>query len=233
MTTWGLLKADLADLLSRYEMDSSLPMYLRMAEARINRDVKCRAMERGNIFDLVDEGVFGAGVVSVDLSDQFGSDTIQSVKLVALGVLSGEATPLTAVSLEELLEQYQHTRGGTPTHFALSTGTDGQPILILAPAPPQSEPLYVTVWAHVRFTLNTADDNSANWLLANHYDVYLNAMAAIAVSQIQDFERQGMFDMNYKRAVEELKHAENLARVGGSAWGSTLSGANATGGFLP
>lgn len=233
MTTWGILKADLADLLSRYEMDSSLPMYLRMAEARINRDVKCRAMERAGAFDLVEEGVFGAGAVSVDLREQFGSNTIQSVKLVALGVLNGEAKPLTAVSLEELYEQYQHTRGGTPTHFALSTGTSGQPILILAPVPPQSEPLYLTVWAHVRFALDTANDADTNWLLTNHYDLYLNALAATAVSQIQDFERQGMFDVNYKRAVEELKDAENLARVGGSAWGSTLSGANATGGFLP
>lgn len=231
MTTWGQLKADLLNMISRPSLSTSLGMYVRLAEARINRDVKCRTMERGLAFDIVAEGTAAGGLISVDLQAQAGSSIIESVDAVLLGLTTGENCPLQQVNLKDLIEQFQNTRGGTPKAYALSSNYSGNLTLLMTPVP--TEETYVTIYFTVRFELDTTDDNSTNWLLRHHYDVYLNALASAACAQMQDFERQGAFDVNYKRAVAEVKDSENLARIGPSTWGGALGGEVVGGRYLP
>lgn len=236
MTTWGALRTDLLSMLSRSELGTEAGMYLRVAEARINRDVKCRAMERVLVADLVDDGELAAGGIRAMYPEALVDDgtTVESVEKISLS-FDGTLRPLTKVGVGELFDVYQRTDSNTPLKFAVDNGgSAGTTRLLFSPAPADgADAVIVVAWYYSRFTLDSTDDNSTNWLLAHHYDVYLNALASAAASHIQDFERQGMFDVNYKRAIAELNASENLSRIGGSAWGAVLSGQNATGRMLP
>lgn len=217
MTTVAELQADLANILSRDDIASDFAMHLRLAHARINRDVRCRAMEHtvGAI-----PGTDGATVdqyTELDLTDLFAPEgTLMAVTTVAYGRVS---TPrqLTRVSSEQMYEDAAiNGTPGKPTRYSLGLGSAGQWILTLNPAVASGDTEILVVSGYVAFTLDSENPPVTNWLLTNHYDVYLYALAAAACGTIQDFERQRQYLGMYQAAVAEVAKTENQARTGGS-----------------
>lgn len=230
MTTWGTLKSDLARILSRADLGGEEGVYLRLAEARINRDVRCRAMVHWHrvrpanlaVVGLqVDAGVSFVGFTLRDLVESNWSGPLIAVDTVAFG-LGQHKAPLDRVTVEQLLEQCAVSgRSSRPTVFAEIVDDEGEISIALAPPPTPSEDeenldLTLIVTCLFGFALDTNSDASSNWLLRQHYDIYFAATAAEACAQIQDFERMGIFETRYKQGVDALHRAENAARSAGS-----------------
>lgn len=216
MTTVAALQADIANILSRDDLDGDFAMHLRLAHARINRDVRCRAMEKVYAFRPSEQGVTADRLTSVDLAAEFSPFTLLAVTTVAYGLLS-DPSQMTLVSLEQLLEDAdKDTPSGTPTRYALGYNSNGAPIIYLDPGVAADDTSYLTVAGFVAFSLDTTDSTATNWLLTNHYDVYLYSLAAVACGTIQDFDRQRQYLGMYQAAVAELAKVENQARTGGS-----------------
>lgn len=228
MTTVAALQSDIANILSRDDIGGDFAMHLRLAHARINRDVRCRAMVKwqatnpyaSNARDEAETA--GANLMEVDITDLFGDGygPLIGVHTVAWG-LGGEKSALDAVSQEMLLEHDYGTAGTRPCVYALATNQAGEIILWLAPTPPNNDMLVevgniLTITCWFGFELDSENPLATNWLLTNHYDVYLYALAAAACGTLQDFERQAQYLGMYQAAVAELAKTENQARTGGS-----------------
>ncbi len=53
-----------------------------------------------------------------------------------------------------------------------------------------------------------------NWLLANHFDVYLYGTARACAELIQEWELETKYAENYRTAVDKLARSENRKRYG-------------------
>ncbi len=216
MTTVESLQSDIANILSRDDLSGDFAMHLRLAHARISRDIRCRAMEKTYVFRPSEQGVTTGRLTAIDLGAEFSPHTLLAITTVAYGLLS-DPSQLTRVSLEQLLEDAdKDLPSGTPTRYALGYSTSGSPTISLEPGVAATDTDYLTVSGFVAFSLDTTDPTATNWLLTNHYDVYLYSLAAAACGTIQDFDRQRQYLGMYKEAVAELAKVENQARTGGS-----------------
>ena len=83
--------------------------------------------------------------------------------------------------------------------------------LLIAPAPSADSPanlllLYVARYAPL------SDGVDSNWLLREHYDIYLNGLLTEAGDNLEDTELATLYGPKFDRAIAELNRAENRAR---------------------
>ena len=92
------------------------------------------------------------------------------------------------------------------------TGTgDDRVAVIIASGASASSPLSVDVNYYRRFPALT-NPTDTNWLIQNHYDVYLYAALRASCEYIQEDVLEDRYASKYERAIEKLQKHENRKR---------------------
>jgi hypothetical protein len=109
------------------------------------------------------------------------------------------------------------TNGRTGAFYTLEGGGGTPPddrvqMTIAAPAS-ASDPLTVVVNYYKRFAA-LVNDNDTNWLLQNHFNVYLYATLRAAAEYIQEDALEDRFLNKYDGAIGKLTKHENRKRFG-------------------
>lgn len=167
---------------------------IRSIEARIARTVRVQAqLSREDL--VLDSG-------SVDLPTGW-------LKITSL-TLQGTVRPLTQVAPDELRRSCYANAGGRPVLYAIEGDK-----LLLAPAPTALDPFTADLALYKRFDALAQNDDT-NWLLTNHYDLYLHAGCAIAAGRGQDFELVQQSEAAFAAALEQLHESESSQHEGGA-----------------
>jgi len=204
MTTLSILKTSVDAWLIRDDIAVSgtdFPQILLLAESDIARDVHCVMQETSA--DIVFTGR------SADLPanymqerNPFIDDNVRNMSyLTPKAIKEGPAWNDGRVGAFYTLE------GGGG-----SAGDERVKMIIAGPAS-VTTPLTVTVNYIARFAplVNAGD---TNWLLKNHFDVYLYATLRAAAEMIQEDMLEDRYAAKYERAAARTNLAENRRRVG-------------------
>ena len=206
MSTLGQLKTDVDEWLARDDVavtGSSFPSILLLAESYIAEDVRTMAQEvsgftlnfTGRSADLPAD--------FLEVRNPFIDDNVRKFEY---------KTP------QAIREASSWNNGRQGAFYTLEggskdlTGTgDDRVAMVLASPASASSPLDVEINYFRRFPALTADPDT-NWLLQNHYDVYLYATLRASCEFIQEDVLEDRYAAKYQTSVEKLQKHENRKR---------------------
>lgn len=194
--SYAQLKSDIADWLNREDLTAKIPSFIRLAEARFNRDLRVRQMVKRAVSDL------DAGYISLP------SDWLEA-KNIQINTASGPRK-LEYVTLEQAddLRLKRGNTAGDPHYFNI-TGSQ----LEIIPSPGGEPEIEMTYYAKVPAL---SDENTSNWLLTTWYDMYLYGSLAHTAPYLKDDERVQTWAAFYDRALQEITDSDARAQYSGS-----------------
>lgn len=194
--TYGELQAAVANWLARSgdaTLTPFIPDFVRLAEARINRDLRVRAMERRATAETA--GAYLA------LPDGF-------LEMRNLQLNTDPVTRLELVSPEQIDSLRGGWGSGRPRRYCILGGE-----VQLAPAPDSAYEVEMAYWREVP-PLSVAEPT--NWVLNSAPDIYLYAALIEATAFIGNDERLTLWTAGYDRAVAALQAADDRGTWSGS-----------------
>lgn len=193
MTDFLTLKTDIANVLARDDLNSDIPLFVRLCEAAIRRKVKVRAMET-------------AADITIDARSEAVPAGFISVRRLSLDVDDGGLTYMTP---ERLYESRIYREQGTPEVYTIEGDN-----FVFAPEPSTSitgKLLYYKAFDAL------SGDTDTNWLLNNAYDVYLYGALVHSAPFIGEDERIATWNGFYTQAIDGVNKMDQWSRVSGSS----------------
>lgn len=188
--------ADLASLVAKWthrsDLGDMLPGFLRLAEARIAKDLRLACQLTTATLTQA------AGMRGVALPDDW-------LELKSLSMASTPGRPLECVTPEQL---ERHAAGPVPHSYAI----DGF-VLLTGPAPAAAYSLNARYFARLPSLL--LSDN--NWLTLNHPGIYLWSVLIEAMLFTQNTEQMAAYTQRYLAEVAQLQASERQSTHSGSA----------------
>ncbi len=204
MSTLGQLKISVDEWLIRDDVAVSgtdFPQILLLAESDIARDVRTVVQEQsvtlnftGRSADLPNTPT-GSSPIFTDFNNRTHYRPTSYYQ-------RGPSSPH-----HRRVGSFYTIEGGSQT-----AGDERVAITIAGPAS-ASDPLDMEVLYWARFAA-LVDDADTNWLLENHYDVYLYATLRASCEYIQEDTLEDRYAGKYERAVAKLTQHENRKRFG-------------------
>lgn len=191
MTTYAILKSDIAGWLLRDDLTAAIPSFVRLAEASIRRDLRIRQMLRTYTLTISSQ------------SQALPEDFMEMERIV----LDSTVWQLTYLPPSALFNNSAYTDGGNPCYYTI----EGD-YLITAPDATGNDALISYYKAYSALT----NDSDTNWLLTNAYDVYLYGALSHASPYIKEDERVNLWNAGYKDAIANLNRAERRSHFAGS-----------------
>ena len=191
MTTYAILKSDIAGWLLRDDLTAAIPSFVRLAEASIRRDLRIRQMLRTYTLTISSQ------------SQALPEDFMEMERIV----LDSTVGQLTYLPPSALFNNSAYTDGGNPCYYTI----EGD-YLITAPDATGNDALISYYKAYSALT----NDSDTNWLLTNAYDVYLYGALSHASPYIKEDERVNLWNAGYKDAIANLNRAERRSHFAGS-----------------
>ena len=181
--TYAGLLASVADFLNRSDLTATIPDFIRLAEADMNRKLRTRLMT-GNVTASVNSEY------EVVPSDFAGSISMQS----------STGQPLREMSPGALNQaKYEaNSPTGPPTAYAVVNGA-----FQFLPAPNAALTISMTYYQRI-----PALSAGANWLFTNHPDVYLYGSLVAAAPYLQDDARTSIWGGLYQNAIDSILDAD-------------------------
>lgn len=208
IATYDELKAAVADWLERSDLDSRIPDFITLAEAKINRTLRHPNMEIRAT----------ASTVSTSDEPQFLSlpSDFQSMRSLRLSEVSG--APSLEFRSEAQLARYRTSIGNTagiPRYFTVF-GDE----LEMAPTPDADYTLEMVYRGDI--TALSSDDTT-NWVLEAAPDVYLYG-ALLQAAPYADPEKVPLWAAAYNGAFDELVQHGRKLKYGPTPIQITLAG---------
>lgn len=188
------LSAAVANYLARADLSTYIADFITLAEARINRDLRIRAMETSTTLQTV------AGVPTVALPARYAQ-----MRLLTLD--DPPTRVLTYLTPEDVRRRYRATASGKPSVYTLEADS-----LRFGPTPDAVYNigcLYYAGFAPLSV--------GPNWLIGNAPDVYLYATLIEAMPFIGNDGRLALWQALYGQAIEKLMAADQRDRHSGAA----------------
>lgn len=173
--------------LYRDDLSSTIPDFITLAEARINRDTALRAMET-SVAGTTTSGSFD---VPNDLNKA------QRLSVAA----DGQTVEVRYVSPQNISKFSGGT--GIPQMYTILDG-----LVNFIPAP---DGVYPYTFFYMQKIPPLSSTNTTNWLILNAPDVYLYAALLEATPFLQDDSRIAVWGAAYQKAVEALQAADDAA----------------------
>lgn len=190
--TYADLEGLVAKWTHRTDLYDMLPSFLRMAEARIGRDL--RLASQLTTAQLVQ----APGIHGTPLPDDW-------LEFKSLVLSTNPGQPLECVTLEQLERQ---PACPVPQRYAIDGFT-----LLTGPVSAASYTLTARYYARLPSLLLT--DN--NWLVLNHPGVYLWAVLIEAMLFTQNLDQMAAYTQRYQSEVAQLQSTERQSTHSGSA----------------
>jgi hypothetical protein len=168
-----------------------IPSFVRLAEARIRSDVRVPRMQTATDLTL--------SSATVSLPSNF----LEAIRLYLNVAYQREITYRPPAVFYTSTE---YETSGNPTIYTIEGNS-----LVFAPAPtgsPTAKLLYWAAWD----TLSA--DADTNWLLTNHYNVYLYATLAEGSAYLEDDEQAAKWGGQYAQVVAQIMRR--------AKWGSAM-----------
>lgn len=185
---YATLQSDIADWLNRQDLNAQIPAFIRLFEARANRELRTHDMVKRSTA-LTDNGFFSVP-----------SDWLETISLM---LTSGCLGPLEFVSVAKSFALRAERRSGPPTHY---THMDGKFFLVPAPA---GEVNLELVYRGAIPALSA--DNPANWLLARSPDLYLFGALAEAEPYLKNDDRVALWQAKANKIIADMHYEADRA----------------------
>lgn len=196
LSTYAELRTSIADWLNRSDLSATIPDFISLAEAQIERTLRTRQMiVRAN----------------ASLDAQYGTVPSDFLEVKSLKLTStNPPTPLSFMSIDALDQQSSsYTASGKPKFF----GVVGNQLRI-QPTPDGTYTAELTYYAKLTKLSNSV---TSNWLLASSPDIYLYGALLQAAPYLQDDARIQTWATLYERALNDLRTADDRAASSGGA----------------
>ena len=205
LSTYAELKTSIGDWLNRSDLSATIPDFISLAEAQIERTLRTRQMiVRANAsFDSE------YGTVPADFLET------KSLKLTSTNPIK----PLEFLTMDDMDQaRSQYTASGKPRFFTV-VGNQFR----IAPTPDSTYTAELIYFAKLTKLSNSV---TSNWLLASSPDIYLYGALLQAAPYLQDDARIQTWATLYERALNDLQTADDR---GASSGGTLLTRAKTFG----
>lgn len=189
---YATLKADIAEWINRADMAARIPTFIRLFEARANRDVRT--------LDMVKRAKATSSNQFVTLPGDF-----REAKNVQIG-----DRPLSFLPMQEV-DRKRDEYVGYP-HHTKSYSIVGR-ALELFPTPNENVEIELTYYAEIP---PLTDQEPENWLIRKHYDLYLNGSLAHAQPFLMEDERTPLFEGLTQQIIASINLEDDIASHSGS-----------------
>jgi hypothetical protein len=183
LNSYSALRASIADWLNRDDLTATIPDFISLAEAQLERRLPVQKRTQRS---------------TATIDTQFSalpSDFVSAKSLVLTS--TAPVQPLTFLTEDELdAKKSVYRTTGKPLFFALI----GNQIEVL-PAPDTG---YTAELTYVATLAKLSDANTSNWLLERHPDVYLYGALLQAAPYLRDDERVALWTPLYGQAIEDM-----------------------------
>lgn len=189
ISTFAELKTSIADWLNREDLASVIPDFITLAEARFNRVIRDRRMIKRKT-STIDSGY-------VDMP----TDWLETITLIST------ATP--PVVLEYMPAQAMNELRATERTGKAVAYTLYDDQFFVFPAPTSDLTVELVYYGSLQAL---SDDNTSNWLLTGHPDIYLFGSLLMAEPYLKNDERLTTWAQMFTTAMEELRVESERAK---------------------
>jgi hypothetical protein len=189
------LTAEIANFLNRDDLTTAIPSFIRLAEAKLNRDARHWRMEKRS-----------TAVLDTQYT-ALPTDFIVPIRLT-LATSATKVLELAATNEISKLRSDALNATGEPSYYALIDGA-----LEAFPTPDASYTLELLYYGLLD-GLNSG--NPTNWVLTYYPDVYLYGALLHSAPYLMDDSRIQVWGAYYASAIESLNHENETAKTGGS-----------------
>jgi hypothetical protein len=181
VTTYSGLLSTVGDWLNRSDLNTKIPDFITLLEARLNRILRTAEMEETTTLSTTAE--------RIDLPTDF-------LQARALYLDTDPRQELEAVSPGTLRTKYAVQATGKPEVYAIS-GSE----MVFGPAPDDEYDAILTYYQKLEAL---SDANETNWLIVSHPDVYLYGTLLMAETFLWNDERIPLWKAAWDEALDEL-----------------------------
>jgi hypothetical protein len=195
ITNYATLQTAIADFLNREDLTSAIPTFIRLAESRIDRDLRHWRMEKRS---------------TAELDTQYSAipaDFLQPIRLQITDGPTSEVAPISTAQMLQLRSE-RNDRVGRPTNYALTAGG-----LELYPTPDLAYNASLVYYGRVPALSGT---NTVNWLLTEAPDVYLYGALVHTAPYLKDDARIQVWEALFAQGINNLNASSKDAKYGGS-----------------
>ena len=194
ISTYSELRATVADFLNRDDLTATIPSFISLAEAALNRRLRSPEMVT-------------RATVTIDAEyEDRPSDWMETIRYQ---VNTNPITVMEFVTPEEaIIQKTKFSAAGVPIFFS-TVGTQFQHV----PAPDGS---YTGELMYYTRVAGLSDTNTSNWLLTANPDIYLYATLVQSAPYLKEDERIGVWAGILDRLMAEYEVAEQRAKTGSS-----------------
>jgi hypothetical protein len=194
LSTYAELKTSIGDWLNRSDLTNTIPDFISLAEAQVERTLRTRQMiVRAN----------------ASFDSQYGAVPSDFLETKSLKLTStNPQTPLSFLTIDSLdAEASKFTASGKPRFFGVVGGQ-----FRIVPTPDSTYTAELTYYAKLTKLSSTV---TSNWLLASSPDVYLYGALLQAAPYLQDDARIQTWATLYERALNDSQTADDRAATSG------------------
>jgi len=195
ISTYSELQSAVADFLNRQDLTAAIPTFIRLAEARIDRDMLHWRQE------VRSEGVL------MDQYNAIPADFIRPIRLQLLGSGTNEVSLVSTATMLQMRSD-RADASGRPVHYAITSGG-----LELFPTPDGE---YASSLVYYGRITPLSDAAPSNWLLAEAPDVYLYGALVHSAPYLKDDARVALWESFFAQSVGAMNAASEGAKHGGS-----------------
>jgi hypothetical protein len=193
-STYSELKTSIANFLARDDLTSQIPDFIRLAEARMSRELDARSMEKRATATTV----AGDSYISLptDLREirnvQLNTDPVKTLEYYTVQMINTD---------------YAGQGQGKPKAYSI-VGTE----ILLKPTPDAAYTLEIVYGENVQAL---SDEDTNNTILSRHPDAYLYGSLMNAYTYLMDETRASQYDQLFTRIMDEIIRDTEKARYGG------------------
>lgn len=189
LASYSDLKASIADWLARNDLTNQIADFIALAEARINRELRCREQ-----IDI-DTGTISTQQIEIP------SDFVETVMLT---LDTTSANPLEYRPIEDSQKREGGETSGEPRWFSVLGDR-----IYLYPAPDGYYTYSLSYYAKVP---SLSDSSPTNWLLTKAPDVYLFAALKEGSGHLMDAQAEAAWDAKFRMALDSLHASETRTK---------------------
>lgn len=195
ITTYTELKTAIADFLNRDDLAATIPTFISLAEANMQREIRHWRQEKRS---------------TAELDTQYSAIPADFLEAIRFYVTSGDTKPLELISQAELLDRKRKSlnTSGSPAYYALTAGE-----LEVYPVPDGTYDVELYYFARVPAL---SDSAPTNWLLTYFPDVLLYGALVHSAPYLQDDSRITVWAALYQQAIDAINTSSEKAKFGGS-----------------
>jgi|SRR6056300_585930 hypothetical protein len=193
-SNYSELKTSIANFLARDDLTSQIPDFIRLAEARMSRELDARSMEKRATATTV----AGDGYISLPTD-------LREIRNVQLN--TDPAKTLEYYTVQMINTDYAGQGQGKPKAYSI-VGTE----ILLKPTPDAAYTLEIVYGENVQAL---SDEDTNNTILSRHPDAYLYGSLMNAYTYLMDETRASQYDQLFTRIMDEIIRDTEKARYGG------------------